>query len=163
MEEIWKRINITNGKYEISNNGDVRNSKKKNILKQNLNSCGYKYVGIRINGNKNKTMFFIHRLLALYFIENPNNLPCVNHIDGNKQNNNINNLEFCSQSYNINHAVKIGLIKTKKVNQYDKDNNFIKTWNSINDAQKYYSNYHINECCKKRRKTAGGYIWKYAD
>lgn len=161
--EVWMKIKETSYHYEISNLGNVRNSNTLKLLKTKDNSCGYKYVGIRINKRKNKTMFFIHRLMALYFIENPNNYPCVNHIDGNKKNNSIDNLEWCTKSYNTLHAVKIGLIKTKKINQYDKDNTFIKTWKSISEAQKYYKNNHICECCKGKRKTASGYIWKYVN
>ncbi|BBK61872.1 hypothetical protein A9CBEGH2_08120 [Amedibacterium intestinale] len=72
---------------------------------------GYKFVCLRKNGiNKN---VMIHRLVAETFIPNPNNYPCVNHIDGNKQNNCVENLEWCSYSDNLKHAVKIGLVENQ--------------------------------------------------
>lgn len=100
--EIWKPINGFN--YEISNKGNIRNSQGK-ILKTFIQNRGY--VCIRLAPKAvHKT---IHRLVAEHFIPNPNNLPCVNHIDGNKQNNSVENLEWCTVSGNILHARKTGL------------------------------------------------------
>lgn len=172
MQEIWKDIKGYEGLYQVSNLGRIkslpRNTKnqyKNGIIKQNvIRGKGYYYVNLY---NKNNKLFTIHKLVAETFIPNPNKLPCINHIDGNKLNNRIDNLEWCSYSNNEIHAYKHNL-KTplfKKVNQYDLNGNFIKTWNSIREANKFYKTSHISECCnnKSSRKTAKGYLWKYAD
>ena len=106
----WKIIkNYIN--YEVSENGDIRNNKTMNILKQNI--CdGYYGVTIRPTGRKGKAIRFrIHRILAETFVPNLDNKPEVNHIDGNKLNNSLNNLEWCTGSENMQHAAKNNLIK----------------------------------------------------
>lgn len=105
-------------------------------------------------------------MVAKAFIPNPNNKEQVNHIDGNKHNNNINNLEWLTPKENVNHAFDIGLVKnTKKVNQYDLNGNFIKTWNRINDIQKELGFFtgHICLCCQHRLNKSHGFIWRYAN
>lgn len=119
MEEIWKNIkNYPN--YQISNLGRVKALKfysnihkkyydRELILKEKTNRFGYKFVGLSNEfGRKNK---IIHRLVAEAFIENPNKLPEVNHKDGNKSNNCVDNLEWCSRKENVLHSYKLGLKK----------------------------------------------------
>lgn len=96
-------------KYEISDYGNVRNIATKKLLSGDINNCGYHRVILYDNGKKER--FFRHRLVAIHFIENPENHPFVNHIDGNKENNHVNNLEWCDQSYNEKHAFANGLKK----------------------------------------------------
>lgn len=182
MKEKWKQINDFEN-YEISNLGNVRNKSKQFLKQQKMNM----YMTIKLYDKKNKKMLLknIHRLVAEAFIPNLENKPCVNHVDGNKINNCVNNLEWCSYSENTIHAFKTGLQKTwcgekfgkehpnykfrgkwktqKKVYQYDKNNNFIKKYNSAEEVFRKLniSSSHIGECCKGKRKTAGGYIWKY--
>ena len=108
----------------------------------------------------------IHRLVAEVFIPNINNLPQINHKDENLNNNCIDNLEWCDNWYNShygNHIENARKGHFKKVNQYDLKNNFIKKWNSISEASKELNidNSSISAVCKNKRKTAGGYIWKY--
>lgn len=107
--EIFKKI-IYNGYYEISNFGNVKSNKKttEKILK-NKTVNGYKYISFKVEGKiKN---FYIHRLVAIHFIPNPKNKLQVNHIDGNKSNNHINNLEWCTPRENSQHSYDIGLSK----------------------------------------------------
>lgn len=186
MEE-WKTIEGYENKYLISNKGRVKSLYDKNgnyrkYIIQPRKKAIYLYVNLYKNG-KCKTKK-IHRLVAETFIPNPNNLHCVNHIDGNKHNNNVNNLEWCTYSENTNKAIEIGLFnkevlfKNGKDNimynkhnkehpssvsilQFSLDNKFIKQWNSIKEAEKKLNISHISDCCGKKRKTAGGYIWKY--
>lgn len=170
MKETWRTIfNYPN--YEISNNGKVRNIKSKLIKKYATTHNGYFRVQLlNYSGGK---CFMVHRLVAEAFIPNPNNLPQVNHIDGNKQNNSVENLEWCTCSYNINEAFKMGLCKTsknhyrsKKVIQYDLDGNIIKKWDCITDAIKILNlgksaNSAITVALKDNTKTAYGFKWKY--
>ena len=168
MQEIWKNIKGYNGRYQISNNGNVRslnynNTNKTHLLAKTLTADGYYRIGL--NKDKKQKRFFVHKLVAETFISNPNNFSIINHIDGNKLNNNVNNLEYCTQSHNIKEAYRLKLMKPRKlkVNQYDLSGNFIKMWNSIKDVEVFYNNRHISDCCKGKRKTACGYIWRYAE
>jgi hypothetical protein len=172
--EIWKKIKEFDN-YEVSNYGNVRSInridnlgriKQGKKLKKTKNKQGYEYVTLIKNGKKtNKT---VHRLVAFTFLSNKNNNLVVNHIDGNKENNNISNLEIITQKQNIKHAWDNKLshrTRCKKVAQYDKNKNIIKIYDAILDAEREtgINNSKIVACCKKRygRKTAGGYIWEY--
>lgn len=95
--------------YIVSSDGRVFSTKTEEELKQFSNKKGYKEIALQMNG-KNK-MIRVNRLIAETFIPNPNNLPQVNHIDGNKTNNDVSNLEWCTCSYNIRHAFENGLYK----------------------------------------------------
>lgn len=100
MNEIWKKTHIDI--YSVSNRGDVRNDVTGHILSRNkTNGNGYIVVSLR---GKN---YYPHRLVSIFFIENPDNLPCVNHKDGNKKNNDVSNLEWCTALYNIQHSINV--------------------------------------------------------
>lgn len=117
---MWKNILGYEGLYKISDTGEVLSCEritsdgrkiKSKLLLGGEYSNKYRFVCLRKNGvNHNAS---VHRLVAEAFIPNPENLPCVNHVDGNKQNNNVSNLEWCSYSENIQHAVKIGLVESQ--------------------------------------------------
>lgn len=152
--EIWKDIKGYEGLYQISNLGKIKSNKK--ILKPYINKKdGYAYIGL--HKNKNNKVLKIHRLVAQTFIDNPNNLPQVNHKDENKTNNSIDNLEWCSAKYNITYS------QGKMINQFDKNNIFLKQWPSAMEIQRHLKidNSNIIACCRNKRQTAGGYIWKY--
>lgn len=115
--EIWKEIKDYNGLYFISNLGNIKNAKGK-ILKQGLCSQGYSRLNLTIN-NKYKT-HRVHRLIAEAFIENIDNKPYINHINGIKNDNRIENLEWCTAKDNIRHAFKTGLKISAKGDKHGK-------------------------------------------
>ena len=123
---------------------------------------GYMYV--YLNKNAKGKNCRVHRLIAEVFIDNLNNLPQVNHIDGNKQNNRVDNLEWCTPKDNIRHSYKLGLSNNYKikVNQYDLNGNFIKSFESITQAsaETGISTGNISACINGKRKRAEQYIWK---
>ena len=107
--EIWKLIEI-NG-YFISNYGNLKGRFGK-IMKLHINKNGYYSISLKPNGKHGKAITKrIHQLVASAFIPNPNNLPCINHKDGNKLNNSVENLEWCTYSQNSRHAINTGLTK----------------------------------------------------
>ena len=119
MNEIWKDIEGYEGFYKISNFGRVKSLKRKDtkgrtVRERILKPCivdGYYSVTLYKDIRK---IFKIHRLIAMAFIPNIENKPFINHIDGNKKNNSIDNLEWVTNQENIKHAFKIGLIKGRK-------------------------------------------------
>ena len=105
--------------YYVTNMGEVYSTKcgYKRLLKSRKSQNGYLYVNLSKNGKyKSKN---IHILVAKAYIPNPNNFPQVNHIDGNKSNNNVNNLEWCTASHNMKHAYKIGVLTLKKGEEHN--------------------------------------------
>lgn len=172
MKEIWKDISGYEDMYQISNFGNLRAIKSSSsgekscfIKTPTLTHKGYENISLYKNGKRN--FFRIHRLVAEYFIDNPNNYPQVNHIDGNKSNNRVDNLEWCNNSQNMKHAYDNGLCsRAKPILQFDKNGNFIKKWKTISDIYKQFGkidNGCISAVCNKKRKSAYGYIWKYAE
>lgn len=173
MKEIWKDIPEYEGLYQVSNYGNVK-SLSKTIIRSN----GYKqtfkerklkprlskngYLTVMLFKNKEGKTKAIHKLVAKTFILNNKNKRCVNHKDENKLNNCVDNLEWCSYKYNNNYGTK-NESKKVKVNQYDLEDNFIKTWDCISRVEKQLKINHRNIClcCKNKRKSAGGYKWKY--
>lgn len=179
MEEIWKSIKGFENFYEISNVGRVRSLDryvngngitcdfqfiKGRILHPTKDKLGYFRVMLRKN-NSHKT-FLVHRLVAEAFIENPNNLPFINHKDENPSNNSVNNLEWCTAQYNLTYGTcqsRLAKSKVRKVVQYDKYMNVICEWDSLKAAASSIkvSQQNISACCRNNRKTCGGFIWKY--
>jgi len=174
MQEIWKDIPNYQGIYQISNFGNIKSlsfgaknkkiTNKPKILKSSPSNCGYYKIQLYKNG-KSK-MFYIHRLVAEIFIPNPQNKPQVNHKDGNKSNNHISNLEWCSAKENTNHALLNGLRKQcKPILQLTKNGNIVKKWDSISicACSLNYKISNISACLCKRSKTAYGYRWEYLE
>lgn len=105
----------------------------------------------------------IHRLVAATYLPNPDNLPFVNHIDANKSNNNVKNLEWCTESDNMTHAAKMGLLPTRKVEQVDKNGKLLKKFVSIADAARYHEvDISAIWAAIKREGRSCGYHWRYA-
>jgi len=164
VEEVWSDIKGYENLYQVNVFGEIKSIYNNIILKPWINSCGYMNIKLSVKGKrKNKQ---IHRLVAEAFISNDENKKEVNHIDGNKSNNNINNLEWVTRNENIFHAYKIGLYDKnfRKIIQI-KDDKIINIFNSIKEASEKtgINNGCICSCCgeKYRYKTAGGYTWKY--
>ena len=115
--------------YFIYDNGDVLNISTNKILKGSIGENGYKYY--RLSKNNNKKMFYAHRLVAEMFIDNEQNLPVVNHKDGNKLNNCKENLEWVSYSDNVEHAHSNNLIKEARKREYYTEDLLNETWKKI--------------------------------
>jgi hypothetical protein len=160
MEE-WKPIE-EDPRYEISNKGNVCN--KDGLYLKPYYRKGYLHV--KIGTIKNRIERKVHRLVAIAFIDNPNNLPDVNHKDEIKDNNVYTNLEWCTKSYNNTYGSRIAKAKEAlfvKVCKYSKDNVFIEEYKSIDEASKINNILacNITNTLKRKQKTAGGFIWKY--
>lgn len=115
MKEVWKRL-VYNGVdygdlYEVSNLGQIRNARNHKVRKLNILQTGYYFVSVSLGDRNHKPTWRVHKAVAETFIPNPNNLPIVNHIDGNKLNNSVDNLEWCTYKDNVKHALDNGLAK----------------------------------------------------
>lgn len=108
-QEQWKPIRETDGKYEVSNFGHVRtNGKRPGLLTLTKQPSGYRYAMIELSNGKQRNCR-VHRLVAQHFLPNQDNLSEVNHKDGNKDNNRVDNLEWCTRSHNVKHSFDTGL------------------------------------------------------
>lgn len=167
--EIWKEIDLTllfpeevlKQKYFVSNLGRYKNSFGTIMDNYKINENGYIRVYIY------KKTFYLHRLIALVFIKNSENKEQVNHIDGNKLNNCVTNLEWVTNKENQLHKFQNGLgnNQTRKIGKYNLNNEYINEYKSIALAAKYHN---ISKSCisgvlRGKRKTAAGFIWKYLD
>lgn len=153
--------------YVIYDNGDIYSPCKKGFLKPSKDTKGYLCIDLRKQNCKRRYPK-VHRLVAEAFIPNPKQLPQINHIDGNKENNDVNNLEWCDNLYNTKEAVKLGL-KPKneyhgEVYQFDLNGNFLNCFSTPSEAAKAIGKtgygQNITRCMHGKRKTSYGYIWK---
>ena len=162
MNRIWKPISLS-PYYEVSNDGKVRNKETGKIFKGTPDKDGYIHVTLRLGLDKYKTPS-IHRLVAEAFIPNPNNLPQVNHKDENKQNNCVENLEWCTNEYNYNYGT--GRERSRKHNQ-ERNSKKLK---AIKDGKEYFfssrkeasrklnlNRANIIHCLKGNISQTGGY------
>ena len=179
--EKWKDIQGYEGLYQVSDLGRIKSIGRtieyangtlhpyqEKIRKNNTHKNGYKNVDLWKEG-KAKT-FKVHRLVAQAFVPNPNNLPEVNHIDENKENNKASNLEWVTAEYNTNYGTRgkrAGEKRKKPVLQFALDGNFIKEHTSAKEAAKQFGNKHIamqiGECCRGTQKTAHGFKWRFKE
>lgn len=170
MREIFKDVKGFEHLYAVSNLGTVKRKetkaqkgtgnyyRKEHLINQRKNNKGYFMVDLYKNNVRHQLL--VHRLVAEAFVENPNNYLCVNHIDENKENNQANNLEWCTQKYNMNYGTcpeRIGKANSKSVIQLDKNGNFVGKYVSIICAERMtnISQGSIGDCLHGRRKTAG--------
>ena len=167
-----KEIEYFDG-YYITSNGQVWGKRKNDFLKPCITN-GYKRVCLCKNGKVFKE--FVHRLVGKAFIPNPNDYPQINHKDEVKTNNNVDNLEWCTQLQNNRYGTRTQRMAISQLNrkdcsksviQMDKNNNYIATYPSTKEAwrQTGISHIHIREVCSGKPKyhTAGGYKWKWAE
>ena len=171
----YKQIKGFESLYSISENGDVSSLRRevgKRSMKNRIKPNGY--VGIKLCKYGKQFHLSIHRLVAIHFIPNPLNLPEVNHIDGNKENNYYKNLEWVSSSDNQKHAFKLGLqvgrrgkdhCQSLPIFQLDLDGNLLREFESIKSVKRDlgFNIFGIIKCCKKEKKynTAYGFKWEY--
>lgn len=180
MEE-WKDIEGFEGKYQVSNMGNVKSlnfnrTGKEKLLNPCMMNTGYFTVALRKEG-KTRQCFLVHRLVAKAFIPNPMNLPCINHKSEIKTDNTVGNLEWCTYEYNNNYGThnsrmaesKKGTMLnrsdlSRKVAQFDLNENIVGVFPSAQEATRKtgISRGNISMCCLGKRKSAGGFIWRYA-
>ncbi len=180
--EIWKDINEYNGKYQISNLGRIRRNnprfkQKQMILKTHIVN-GYENIILRKDGHKYN--HYIHRLVAIAFIDNSDNYPCIDHIDTNKTNNVVSNLRWCTRKSNSNNPLtlrhmrennpksmlgKKGVLhpRSKKVLQFDLEGKFINEFESISQASKLTNTNQGNLylCCIGKRNKCNNFKWSF--
>ena len=165
--EKWVDIKGFEGLYKVSNMGRImsHHGRCPRILIPKRTSTGYLNITLCKNGIS--YYYKVHRLVALHFIPNPHGYLEVNHRNEIKSDNRVENLEWCTRSYNVNFGDRIAKQKAKvshPVYQVDSDGYTVGFYNSIADAVRKTKIFHssIRACCNQKRKTAGGYSWKYA-
>lgn len=163
-EEEWRDVLGFEELYQVSNFGNVRTVKNGEAeMSQQENRNGYMTVHLRNKGVERRAM--VHRLVAEAFIPNPDELRDVNHKNGNKSDNRVENLEWVSHSDNMAHSFRELGKNVRHIVQLDLDNNFIERWNSIIEASEATGicRTDIGECCRGNRKHTKGYKWKYEE
>lgn len=171
MTEIWKDVVGYEGLYQVSNYGRVlslnyRRTGKPGLLHPSFNQKENGYKQVYLFKNKLSEGCKVSRLVAMAFIPNPENLPEVNHIDEDKTNNCVVNLEWCTKNYNLEYGTRVKRASSKcrkPVNCYDLEGNLIKTYNSIKETAKDgFTLSCVNRCCKGQSNTHFGHIFRYA-
>lgn len=187
MGEIWKPVVGYEGMYEVSNMGRIKSLMRRInanggirviqefIKKNSIDSKGYEYVWL---WNKTGRTYRIHKLVCMAFIPNPGNKPCIDHINGNRRDNRVENLRWCTHKENSNFDIAnermkknapwkgkhgAGVPWSKPVLQYDFNGKLIGEYGGALEAARIMGVSHscISDACRGKQKTACGYIWKY--
>lgn len=190
---LWKDISWYEWRYQACTTWEIRSLRdnhKRNIISivnPKINKEGYCIIYTREWARKRTLKF--HRLVAQTFIPNPENKPQINHIDGNKLNNSVDNLEWCTHTENMQHAHRTGLIphlkweehhnfwkrweclwnrwennyRSMALNQINLDGTVVRSWSSVSEVMRelWFSKSNINMCCNGIRKTAHGFQWNF--
>lgn len=164
---MWKKIIIDNYEtnYSVSDEGQVKNDLNNVLLKPSIQQ-GYAHVTLYINGKYKRCK--VHRLVAIAFIPNPECKPYVNHIDGLKNHNVVNNLEWVTPAENTQHAVRTGLMlptREHKVTQFSLEGDKIAEFASMSEAARATNSLveKICMCCERKRITHNGFQWRYSN
>lgn len=162
---MWKDIYINNKKtnYSVNDKGIIKNNNTGRIIK---GTKQYGYLRVSLFINKKYIGESIHRLVAKAFLPNPNNYPIINHKNGIRDDNRVENLEWCSYSYNTKEAYRLKkYVPTKPVNQYNLKGELMWTYSSITEAANETGTIadKITEVCQRKRKTTNQYQWRYVD
>lgn len=169
--EQWKDIKIKKkgkihdftGLYRVNTHGDIWSYTKNCLITAKRNTNGYLKVALAKNGCKSS--FLIHRIVAEVFIPNPDNLPEVNHIDEDKTNNSVNNLEWCNHKYNLNHGTaskRIAEKQSKIIQQFTMDGELVKEWKSTRECGRNgFHRCYVCACCRGEKSQYNGFIWRY--
>lgn len=169
MKEVWKDIKDYEGLYQVSNWGRVKSlnynrTGKAEVMIPRKTKKGYLLVQLSKNGKK-KTCS-VHRLVAGAFLDNPEGKPEINHIDENKENNRVDNLEWIWHKDNCNHGTRnerMTKTKSKPILQLSLTGDLIKEWDSTQECGRNgFSQGNVSECCNGKRKSHKGFIWKYS-
>lgn len=164
----WRAIKGFEGKYEVSSDGRVRslNYMRRGYPKELIPNIIHGYERVMLYEKSKYKCFSVHRLVAMTFIPNPNNYPCINHKDENKQNNNVDNLEWCTQYYNVHYGSGLQRLSNKakkKPLEQLKDGVVVKRWESISEAMRAgYTWSSISKVIKGKWTHYKGYQWQYA-
>ena len=187
MEEVWKDIAGYEGKYQVSNLGNVRSLNWRNtgvVRNLYLKKTNKGYLHVELFDGKSKRSITVHRLVASAFLENSNGYTNINHKDENPLNNCVDNLEWCTASYNVLYSLRLHpdrsskrkgvprnrpvgipykVSRNKKICQLTKSGEVVKVWDNLISIKHEtgWNEWHIEECCKGNRKTAKGYKWQY--
>ena len=165
---MWKTVKGFS-KYEVNEDGVIRNKKTGHILSVNPNNSGYPLVNLFLDGKGRKTVQ-VSKIVANTWLENPNNYPEIDHLDKNPANNAVSNLEWVSTEENIRRkskTIRSVQRRVRPVAQYDKQGNFIAAYPNMAEAESQtgISNKMISRVVRHEygRNTTGGYIWRYYD
>jgi len=170
---IWKDVVGFEDRYKVSSAGLVYSKHKNQLKATKKNNRGYVQVSLHKDGKEH--MLLLHRVVAMAFIPNPNNLPQINHIDEDKENNRVSNLEWCTNIYNRRHGTgysrscaghdykAMGLANGRPVAMYSIDGKLCGEFVSVKTAQDEtgINEANIRQSCYKTRRTAGGFRWEY--
>lgn len=165
--EIWKDVKGYEGLYQVSNLGNVKSLRCGKNLALSYDSKKYLTAHLCVKGKDKRIK--VHKLVALAFIPNYNNFSQVNHKDENKENNKVENLEWCDNFYNCNYGTRNNKISVsrkkqlKQIYQFTINGDFIKQWESAAQIKEKLniSKSSVYRCCEGIYLQAGGYVWKY--